>query len=509
VWIAVCFGLGIWSGTMAHFHWPVVVMVCGLLCCFGFLFRSFRWSSFFIYLLFIVLGFVFVSNAQTLPSGHVADLSYEERRGQIAIEGVVVSETIIRQSTHGVKTVFEMSVERVDMRGVWQKRRGKVLVNIFRNQQVQYGDRIRLNGRLHKPFEGSSLGHFSYENFLKRNGIYWIFSVKKSLPVEVLAHGQGWLVQAGMFRIRQSLQKILDEHLTGFEAGVIQSLVLGGKYYIPDRTRELFVQTGTAHILAISGMNVASMAFLVFLALNVLRFSRRWQIILTIVFLIIYCLFTGSNPSVVRAVIMAVVMLGGLLLEKEADTLNSLGLSAIIILVLDPLSLFDIGFQLSFGGVFSIIYFYPKIYRLVEPWAKGRIRIFLWQALCVSLAAWLGVLPLIGYYFQVITPVSIFANIPIIPFVSILFMLGVILILTGLFLPTFAYLCAACIKVVLFGLMMIVEVFSRTPFGFFYIREVTIQAIIIYYVVLGIVFLRLSYITTTTNEADKHLHYLS
>jgi competence protein ComEC len=170
--------------------------------------------------------------------------------------------------------------------------------------------------------------------------------------------------------------------------------------------------------------------------------------------------------------------------------------------------LFDIGFQLSFAGVFSIIYFYPKIYRLVEPWAKGRVGIFLWQALCVSLAAWIGVLPLIGYYFQVITPVSIFANIPIIPFVSILFMLGVVLIIAGLVFPALAYLCASCIKVVLFGLMSVVDVFSRVPFGFFYIREVTIHAMIIYYIVLGLIFFRLSYINNT-NEADKHLHYLS
>ena len=508
VLIAVCFGLGIWLGTVSHSYRPMIVVVCGLLCVLGFVLRSLRWSYFVIHLLFVVLGVVHVASVRILPSGHVADLSYEQRRAPVMVEGVVVSEAVMRQSAHGVKTAFEVSVERVEINGVWQKRRGKVLVNIFRRQQVQYGDRIRLNGRLHKPFDGSSLGHFSYEDFLKRNGIYWIFSVKKSSPVDVQAHGQGSFVQAFMFRARQRLQKTLDEHLTDFEAGVIQSLVLGGKYYIPDRTRELFVQTGTAHILAISGMNVASMAFLVFLALNVLRVPRLGQIVVTIMFLLAYCLLTGANSSVIRATIMAVVMLGGLLLEKETDTLNSLGLSAIIILFLDPLSLFDIGFQLSFAGVFSIIYFYPRIYRFVEPWAKGRVRIFLWQALCVSLAAWIGVLPLIGYYFQVITPVSVLANIPIIPFVSILFMLGVVLIITGLILPAFAYLCASCIKVILFGLMSIVEVFSRVPFGFFYIREVTIQAMIIYYIVLGLVFFRLSYINGT-NEADKNLHFLS
>ena len=508
VWIAMALGLGIWLGTKTHFGWPILALAGIFLCAVAFLTRHLRWGNWFIHAVFVVLGFVCISNAQILPSSHVAHLTYQERSALTAVEGVIVSDPDVRQTARGEKTIFELAVKRVENNGVWSYRTGKVLVNIFRKEAFRYGDRIRVKGKMHKPFDGGSLGHFSYDDYLKRNGIYWLLSVKKSSPVEIIAHDQGGRLTASLLNCRHRLQQVLDKHLNVFEAGVVQSLVLGGRYYIPERTRELFVQTGTAHILAISGMNVGGMAFLIFLLLNVLRVPRRAQIFLTCLILIVYCLLTGANPSVVRATVMAVVMLGGLLLEQETDTLNSLGLSAVIILLLDPFSLFDIGFQLSFMGVFSIIYFYPKIYRIVAGLAQNKVTTVLVQSLCVSLAAWIGVLPLIGYYFQIITPGSILANIPIIPFVSALFMLGCGLIMVGLLCPPLAFLFAACIKVVLFMLMMIVDVFSKLPGGYFYVTEVNVYVILIYYVVIGLIFSRLACFTHDV-QAGKNLHFLS
>ena len=239
-----------------------------------------------------------------------------------------------------------------------------------------------------------------------------------------------------------------------------------------------------------------------------MRIPRTGQLILTSLFLVFYCLLTGSNPSVLRATIMAVVLLFGFILERDDDTLNSLGLSAVIILLLDPLTLFDVGFQLSYTGVLSIVVIYPRIYKLVDPWVNGKLAIGLCQMLCVSLAAWIGVLPLIGYYFQVITPVSVLANIPILPFVTALFMLGAGLIFVGLISPAMAGLFASCIKIVLYLLMIIVDVFSRMPLGCFFISEVKPYAIVIYYVLIAM-FLAGLKSHEGVKEQPKNLHYLS
>lgn len=505
--LAAGFALGIWLNSIFPSMKMAVMAMTLAVVLLAAVIRSAFWSAVLLVLIFTGIGFL-RAHERPLPPEHIAHLTYEERSAPIAVEGVIVSDVDTRRTTRGDKTVFELSIEHVAVEDGWSVRRGKVLVNLFRGEDLEYGERIRLTGKLHKPFAYPSRGHFSYEEYLKRNGVEWILSVKKASDVQVLAHGQGSPLWGFLLKCRHRFQQVLNDHLTDFEAGIEQSLVLGGKYYIPERTRELFVQTGTAHILAISGMNVGGMAFLIFLILNVLRIPRPWQILGTSLILIGYCLLTGANPSVVRATVMAVLMLWAFLFERQADTLNSLGLSALVILLFDPLSLLDIGFQLSFTGVFSIIYLYPKIYCHAERWARGRVRTLLLQSLCISIAAWIGVLPLIGYYFQIVTPGSILANIPIIPFVSALFMLGCGLIIAGLLCPAAAFMFAACIKVVLFALMMIVDLFSRLPLGYVYIKEMDVGVIVAYYIVIGAVFCFLPCFSAG-RQASGNLHFLS
>ena len=506
--LAISLACGIWLGTKTDVSAGLTALSAVAVFVTAVFTRQKQWNVWVVHALFVLLGVVSVSHARGFPPDDVAHLSYEQRRDITLIEGVVISDPFFRQTARGEKTSFELFVERVDVNANSIHQRGKVLVNVFRREDLRYGDRLRVSGKLHEPFDEGFSGRFSYRDYLKRNGVRWILSVKRSASVEVIARGQGHPIQAKLLDLRRKLQNILERYLSAFEAGVVQSLVLGGRYYIPDRTRELFVQTGTAHILAISGMNVGGMAFLVFLLLNVMRLPRGAQIFLTALVLTGYCGLTGASPSVVRATVMAVVMLAALLFERRSDTLNSLGLAALIILLFDPMSLFDIGFQLSFMGVFSIVYFYPKIYGLIEGRSVNRTVIVLLQALCISLAAWIGVLPLVAYYFQIVTPVSILANIPIIPFVSLLFMLGAGLLLTGVFCPPAGVMFAACIKIVLYVLMVIVEFFSRWPLGYFYVPEFHLTLLVVYYLVVFFVFVSLPCFCAR-DQADGKLHFLS
>lgn len=506
--LAIALACGIWLGTKADVSLGSAALLTGAVFVTAVLTRQKQWNVWIVHALFVLLGVAGVSYARVLPPDDVGRLTYDQRLNIAFVQGVVVSDPFVRKMARGEKTSFELFVERIDVNGNSIHQRGKVLVNVFRREVFRYGDRLRITGKLHEPFDEGFSGRFSYREYLQRNGMRWILSVKRSALVEVIARGGGHPVGAQLLNLRRKLQSILEEYLSAFEAGVVQSLVLGGRYYIPDRTRELFVQTGTAHILAISGMNVGGMAFLIFLLLNVLRLPRRAQITLTCLLLVVYCLLTGANPSVVRATVMAVVMLAALLFERQTDTLNALGLAALVILLSYPMSLFDIGFQLSFMGVFSIVYFYPKIYGLMEGRRLNRTVVVLLQALCISLAAWIGVLPLVAYYFQIITPVSILANVPIIPFVSMLFMLGVGLILTGVLCPPAGVLFAACIKIVLYVLMVIVEFFSRWPLGYFYVPEFDLTLIVVYYFVVFIVF-EFFPCFSARDQADGKLHFLS
>ncbi|MBL8013679.1 MAG: ComEC/Rec2 family competence protein [Candidatus Omnitrophica bacterium] len=511
VLIAAFLVVGIGFQSTGHVRMPFLLALAAcFLCCIFIFYRLKLFSSVAsVCVMILFCGMIIQGEAQMLPKNDLGLWTWQEAANVSMIEGILDSPAIVRSTMHGIKTSFELSVKEVCTNKLQcVSPSGKVLVNIFRKEELNYGERIIMGGKLHKPFIGMTQGHYSYEEHLKRNGIYWVFSVGRKMPVRIISSHNGNVIHCHILKLHKHLRHLLEDHLNEFEAGFIQSLVLGGKYYMDSRTRDLFVRTGTAHILAISGMNVASMALLIFIVLNVFRLPRRGQIIFTIVGLVFYCLLTGSNPSVLRAVVMAIVLLMGVLIEREQDTLNSLGIAAVIILLMDPLNLFDVGFQLSFIGVFSIVYLYPPLYACFESWFKTPIEIMLGQMLFVSLAAWIGTLPLIAFYFQVVTPVSVFANIPIIPFISVLFMLGVGAVVFGLMLPPLAGLFAACIKFVLWGLMLIIEFFSRVPYGSFFVKEVSVSLIVVYYIILGmgILFLKRR---NNVKVQGKMLHYLS
>ena len=141
-------------------------------------------------------------------------------------------------------------------------------------------------------------------------------------------------------------------------------MILGDRSKIPSGLRSLFIQTGTMHILAISGLHIGIVAFILDLLLKALRIRRRLRFSAIILLLVFYCLLTGARPSVIRATIMAIVLLAGFLLRRENQISHSLALAGLIILIANPRQLFNLGFQLSFLSVISIVYFSPVIKNL-------------------------------------------------------------------------------------------------------------------------------------------------
>ncbi|MEW6062674.1 MAG: DNA internalization-related competence protein ComEC/Rec2, partial [Bacteroidota bacterium] len=193
---------------------------------------------------------------------------------------------------------------------------------------------------------------------------------------------------------------------------------------------------------AVSGSHVILVVAIVYIILGVFRFPNKPKILLTIVALVYYTFLTGAAPSIVRASTMAAIVLIGKLLEQKTDAYNVLGLSAVVMLVYDPKQLFDVGFQLSFAAVFSMVYFYPKLNTAVkhipEPLEEFKLLTPVWQMFALSLAAQIGTIPFSAYYFEKVSLVSLFANLLVVPLVGIIVTIG----LTGAVLGTAALLFA-------------------------------------------------------------------
>jgi competence protein ComEC len=223
---------------------------------------------------------------------------------------------------------------------------------------------------------------------------------------------------------------------------------------------------------------------IVLFILKTMGVPRIFQFILTGVFLFAYALVSGWSASVVRSVFMAIVVLSSFCIEYETDTANSLGLAAIILFLLSPLNLFDIGFQLSFICVGVLIFVHPLIQPLTERYSKGKISTYLLQAFCISLVAWIGSWVVIAYEFDMVSPIAIIANIPIVALADLVIALSLGLVGFGIFCPWLASAFAGTLKAVFNFMLILTSWFAQIPGGYFYIHNINLAEVLIYYLVL-------------------------
>jgi len=466
--------------------------ILGLACCFLFISTVFFMRKRIVFegLLigsFILLGIVCSRNNHILPKDHIARVAHFYKSGMTVMEGVVVSDVQRRPFFKGKKNIFTLDVKRIEAPWGWQEKSGKILVQVFRDTPIQCGDYLLLKGKLYRPFNFSEDEKFSYREYLDRKGIKLILSVGKQGIWEIVQSGAGQMLKTVSYQLKSRLAKIFLEHLTANEAAIMIGVILGDRYLIPQHINELFIQTGTAHILAISGFNVGIVAFIIFVILKIFPIGRKGQYVLTIVLLIFYAFLTGGQPSVVRATIMAGIFLLSFLFEKETEAVNSLSLAALIILIVNPMNLFDVGFQLSFVSVLAIICVHPRIMGRLSKFSfpqDAKVLQFFLQSLSVSVSVWLWVAGLIAYYFQIITPVTILANLIIVPMSTVVIILGFGMIFLSMFWLPLALAVAACIKVTLNLMVICIYLLSQMPFAFFYISDMSLWQVGIYYILL-------------------------
>ncbi|MBF0522126.1 MAG: ComEC/Rec2 family competence protein [Candidatus Omnitrophica bacterium] len=487
--VVLCLILGIMVGK--YFPVPGIIFYVAIVLTFTlavFVFQNAILSAAFLSLTFLFLGAILVESHEALPKD---DISYEARyyyKQPLQIRGIVVSDIGHKESFNRRKINFYFQACQIKAKWGWKKAKGKVLVEMFGSPDIHYGDELFVEGKLHRPYNFNHDKTFSYRNYLHQRGVDLILSVKKNAPLKVLAQDQGNPLKGRSLKLRASLNAILNKYLTPNESAVMQAFLLGERTNIPPHINNLFIQTGTAHILAISGFNVSIVAGLFLIFFKLFPLGRRSHLLLTVFLLMGYSFLTGSSPSVVRSTIMAVIFLLSFILERETDPLNTLACSAFLILLWNPLNFFDIGFQLSYVCVLCMILFTPeavklmsKAFSLKEDWIS--------YSLSSSVAVWLGVLGLIAYYFKIITPVTVIANFIVIPLSSMLVVLGFGLLFTAVVFPPLGVFFGLCIKISLNLLIGLIFLFSKIPGAYFTLNNITAWHVIVYYVIVLSLFL--------------------
>ncbi|OGX29291.1 MAG: DNA internalization-related competence protein ComEC/Rec2 [Omnitrophica WOR_2 bacterium RIFCSPHIGHO2_02_FULL_67_20] len=338
----------------------------------------------------------------------------------------------------------------------WQPIAGRVRATIHSPRQlVRYGDEVVVEGQWSRVPAPGNPGQYDWQAALARKRIHGLLRVRPFDGVAVLRGRQGNPVLAAVFRLRERWERLIRAHFNARDAGLLLGLLLGQRAEIDEELKEAFVNTGTVHLLVISGFNVGLIALLFEGLFRLLGLPWRWRLLCSAAGLGIFCLLTGVQPPVARATLMAWVVLGSLALDRTISWPNTLAAAALAILWVNPTQLFEPSFQLSFGAVLSLLVFAPRAYawldralgRLRPDWSHhlparlrraakrrfavsepgqvvGWLRRYAAASLSGTAAVWVGLSPALAWYFHLLSPVSILANLIVGPLMSLLVVAG-------------------------------------------------------------------------------------
>ena len=470
-------GIKTGSGLAGYEIWAAtIVLVCSILC----LRQIFRKQNAFILpmLLFVSLGYLSIQPwvSPRLPTNHI--LHYLEPQ-RWDITGRIANAP--RKTNN--RTRFDLQVTSLNGDGQTRLVTGKLRVTaVGELPDLSAGDWVQLNSRIRPLSNFKNPGGFDYKKYMAFKGIWATAYTKGDALVVINKHSAGDFIQI-LENARREFAELVEKSYFPQAKGVLKALIIGDRSQISAETRQAFNRAGVGHLLAISGLHigiVATVSFGIFHWLMT-RFkpllwrawTRKGAALLSLLPVLAYGMIAGFTPSTQRAVIMVSIFLLTFLFEKEQDSLNTLALAALAILVADPPSLFSISFQLSFTTVFAIIYGFS--------WVKNRKSAPKTQAnshrrlplidrvisfFLVSLFAVLGSLPLVAVYFNQISLIGPAANFIVVPLVGFLTIpLGLLALFVSPLSTTAAFWCVQAASGILTVALEVVRFFADLPFA--------------------------------------------
>ncbi len=295
---------------------------------------------------------------------------------------------------------------------------------------LRYGDRITLTGVLRHSLPPQNPGEFDFPDFLRRQGFSAEFNAAAPHDrLRVLERDTGWPLMSAALRCRDWIGEVVTRDIRDDPelSATVRAMVLGTREKTPPEVGEAFIDSGTMHVFAVSGLHVVLFFGLMVAVLRMLRVPQAWILGIALPVMFFYVFITSLRPSAWRAALMAAMMVSAPQFNRESSLFNNLGLSALLLLGWDTQQLFQPGFTLSFGVLLALALLHPPLMQWVRPLTEhdpflprqlltSRQRFWLWikrgvlTSISVSLASTLGSAFLMIHYFSQFTPIGIVSN---------------------------------------------------------------------------------------------------
>lgn len=342
--------------------------------------------------------------------------------------------TISSKATNTNKsTRYEAKIAKIKMSDQWHRFSGRVILYVTKDveHKFTYGDQILLKGNPVWIKNQTNPHAFDYGRFLQRKGIYLRDYVNED-DYKFIGPQEGFSFDYYSNLIGDYFEQVLSSYIPNErELNIAKAMIIGRRHEISEEMAYVYQSTGTAHILAVSGLHVGIL-FLVFSRLfKPLRYIKLTYVYHSVIICLIwvFAFVTGNSPSVLRASLMISVILIGEMVSRKSNIYNSIFVAAFVLLLIEPDLLFTVSFQLSFTAVIGIVYLYDKIYRLI--FIQNRLVDFLWKISVLSISAQIATFPITIYYFHQFPTLFLLTNLLAIPTASIVLIGGIFLLISS------------------------------------------------------------------------------
>lgn len=455
---------------------------------------------------FFVLGLTFYSGRYEVFSGNDLRVLLDDQELLARVRGTLLDTPSMREIQQGEKVKVRYSarlrVESIELNGEWHSAKGEVATLVKGDLPSDYfeGQTVEIYGILRPPQAAHIPGLFDFREYLKDRRIFYQVTSESSADWQVFSSENGARKGPPVTeRFRRWAKEQLARGIPEDESlRLIWAMSLGWMSALSGETSLPFMQTGTMHIFAISGLHVACIAGLLLGIFKMFGVPRHRIAAIVIPLLWFYTVATGWQSSAIRSALMSSVVICGWALKRPSALLNSIAASALIILLWQPEQLMQTSFQLSFAVVLAIALLMPPFEEARQKWfaadpflvptelsrwhrLRHKFGNQLSTAFLVSLAAWCGSLPIVAYYFNMVTPVSLCANLLAVPLSSG----ALVFTLFSLAIPPLGPVFNWCAWVLMWVTIKVTEAFATFPFGWFYVPKPGVWLFLFYFTLLA------------------------
>jgi len=376
------------------------------------LLKSTKYDMFIVVVIFVVLGNLLFNIALTYES------ILEANRLNNPIEVLILNDGLDR-GNYTSYIEYEAKVLLTEE---------KSLIRLFNQTEDAFnvGDVVELTNYKSKGIDLHNEKHDGYLLYLKSRGIKNIVDINWTNIKYVKTNSKS--LRAISFKIRRYIERYLDDSFHDSEKDLLKSIIFGNRGYMSKEMVSHFSRSGTAHIIAVSGLHIGLIVIFFERVMKLFKIRKKQIKILTALTLLIYAYAVNFPVSIVRAIIMYYLYIAAYLLERKYDAINSLLFLATILLIINPFIIFSVSFQLSFSATLGILILFPLIYSFFKVYIFKSLN----SLLSVTLAAQLATLPILVYHFNYLSTISIIANLLIIPVMGLLISLTIGSIILGI-----------------------------------------------------------------------------